>query len=87
MPHIELNPSQSDTIKDAIKKLEEIASDLNHLYSDLEDDDNNMRDFDPEGWPGTADQAALLEGIDFLGSTIQRIKKAVMDLDYVTEIL
>ena len=87
MPHIELNPSQSDTIRDTIKKLEDIASDLNHLYSDLEDDDINMSDFDPEGWPGTADQEALHEGLDFLGSTIQRIKKAVRDLDFVTEVL
>ena len=87
MPHIELNPSQSDTIRDTIEKLEEIASDLNHLYSDLEDDDINMSDFDPEGWPGTADQEALFEGLDFLGSTIQRIKTAVRELDYVTEIL
>ena len=87
MPHIELNPSQRDKIMDTIKKLEEIAPDLEHLHSDLEDDDINMMDFDPECWPGTADQAALLEGIDFLGSTIHRIEEAVKDLDYVTEIL
>ena len=85
--HIELNISQSTTIRDIIQRLEEAASDISQIKWDLDGQDQELCNDNPDTWPGTIDQDAVQRSVNLLTSVTCKLEEAIENLSTVTEIL